>query len=97
MTNALNAARRRVGEYLSTANSARSDERLRLVYLKRAVEEQTEVARLYAEIEDARPPCLMCGRKVSAPCNDAEGYYEGGPWDYACESYARGERQAVAS
>jgi hypothetical protein len=86
----LTSLRRKVGENLATAGALRSDEAARLEFLQRAIEVQREVVKLDAEITAARPPCRMCGRKVVSPCNDAEGYYEGGPWDSACETYARG-------
>jgi hypothetical protein len=36
-------------------------------------------------------PCLKCGRRVPSPCNTAEDYYEGGPWDFSCEAIWKGE------
>lgn len=82
-------ARRRRGSFLQTALGSR-DDRDMLVWLERALAEARTAADMEAAFIAALPPCRMCGRKVATPCNDAEGYYEGGPWDNECEGYARG-------
>ena len=88
------AARRKAAEWVDSWHKARhTDESFKLVCLERAIEAQRYAARIEAEFIDSLPPCKMCGRKVTSPCNDAEGYYEAGPWDGACDSYAKGNRQ----
>jgi hypothetical protein len=86
--------RRERDGYLATAESSRSDEGARLIWLERALVAQREVARLDAMRIAALAPCRMCGRKVTSPCHDAEGYYEGGPWDGGCGAFAKGPDRA---
>lgn len=89
----ISAERSSVASNLSTANAMRyGDEGARLVWLERAVEAQRNVVKLYAQLVDSYEPCRACGRKVKTPCHDAEGYYEGGPWDGSCEEVIRGRR-----
>lgn len=35
-------------------------------------------------------PCDKCGRHVPSPCDNGEGYHEGGPWDGSCREYFNG-------
>lgn len=37
-------------------------------------------------------PCNACGRRVTTPCDNAENYYESGPWDFACEDLIKERR-----
>lgn len=39
-------------------------------------------------------PCRRCGRTVKVPCHDPAGYYEGGPWDFACADWFNGNVSA---
>lgn len=66
------------------------DDGYRRLCLEKALDAQREAERLELAFIASLPPCRMCGRRVTSPCNDAEGYYEGGPWDATCEVYAKG-------
>lgn len=61
------------------------DDDAKLMYLERAVEAQRRATELERAFIESLEPCKACGRKVVTPCNDAEGYYEGGPWDDSCQ------------
>lgn len=77
---------RKVGEAIAGYSHCRHfDENTKLVYLERAVESQREAARLEAEFIASLEPCRACGRRVTSPCHNSEGFYEGGPWDEACQ------------
>lgn len=32
-------------------------------------------------------PCSKCNRHVPSPCDDAEGFHTGGPWDGSCREF----------
>lgn len=84
------AAKRKAGEWIASYNSARyDDDGFKVTCLERALEAQREAAAIEAAFKEALEPCRACGRKVTSPCHDYEGYYTEGPWDSACEDLVR--------
>lgn len=82
---------RAVQSSLVTASHMRYDDYgAALFYLERAVKSQKVLVRLAAQRKALYEPCRACGRRVSSPCHDAEGYYESGPWDGSCVELLRG-------
>jgi hypothetical protein len=67
------------------------DEDFKVSCLEKALAAQKEAARLESLFIHSLTPCRACGRKVTSPCHDTEGYYEGGPWDDECQYLIKGE------
>lgn len=86
MSTALEMAKRMRDGMIASA-SRTHDESYRLHCLKKAVEAQELIAAEDKKEQDARTPCLLCGRKVKVPCNTVENIYESGPWDTFCNDY----------